>query len=640
MTSLPLGATLLESGRCAFRVWAPNASLVAVRFVDATSPGVAEVRSEASGPAARLVPLAPVTGGYHECVCDDVQAGDLYVFRLDDKVERPDPASRSQPHGVHGPSAIVDPYFAWTDASWSGRALHEQVFYEIHVGTFTPAGTFDAAIARLDALVELGITAVQVMPVAQFPGRRNWGYDGVYPFAVQSSYGGLVAFKRFVDACHARGLCVFLDVVYNHIGPEGNYLDAYGPYFTDRYRTPWGRALNFDDAHCNSVRAYVIQNALCWVRDFHVDGLRLDAIHGIFDFGATHILDELQEAVQAFARRAGRHVQVIAESDLNDVRILRPRTECGFELDAQWSDDFHHAVHVLLTGETNGYYADFGTLEHLATALREGFVYSGQYSEFRQRSHGNSARGFAPEKFVICTQNHDQVGNRMLGDRLAAQLGFDAQKLAAALLLLAPQQPMLFMGQEYGDPAPFAYFVSHSDEKLIAAVRHGRKRDFASFAWRGVPPDPQAESTFEHSRLDWSRREHGPHRSLLEFHRELLQLRRHLYDIPELPSRGVAAAATRTAHVATLPEIHTDTESGTLVLRWELQDGEWVALFHLCDAAARARLPLPPGAWSVVLDANESRWGGGGGFPVTPIRSDGTVDLDLPAWSVAVLRRT
>lgn len=629
MSALPLGATLFDGGRCAFRVWAPRRQRVELRLLHDTARGVADVAEAANGSTARLVSMTHTGNGYFACTCDDVPAGSLYVFRLDGAIERPDPASRWQPHGVHGPSAVTASDFPWTDEAWRGRSLHELVFYELHVGTFTPDGTFIAAAARLDELVELGITALQLMPIAQFPGARNWGYDGVYPFAVQSTYGGPVAFKRFVDACHARGLAVFLDVVYNHLGPEGNYLDAYGAYFTDRYRTPWGRAVNFDDAHSNDVRTFVIENALHWVRDFHVDGLRLDAIHGIFDFSARHILEELQDTVQAFAHHSGRQVQIVAESDLNDARVIRSKREHGYGLDAQWSDDFHHALHVLLTGERNGYYGDFGTLEQLATALRDGFVYTGQYSPFRRRNHGNSARGLPAERFVSYTQNHDQIGNRLLGERLSTQLDDDAQKLATAVLLLSAQLPLLFMGQEYGEIAPFHYFVSHSDHELIAAVRRGRERDFASFAWSGTAPDPQAESTFEASKLDWALRQRARHGALLVFHRELLQLRRKLRD-------GVRETNTP---VDLNAEVHADEGAGLLLLRGSSTGGDWVALFHLRGAAARVNVPLSPGTWRTLLDAADARFGGDGDTLAQTLHAHGPLVLSLKAWACAVLQR-
>jgi maltooligosyltrehalose trehalohydrolase len=403
------------------------------------------------------------------------------------------------------------------------------VIYELHVGTFTPEGTFDAVIPRLAALRELGITSIELMPVAQFPGERNWGYDGVELYAPQNSYGGPDALKRLVNAAHAVGLAVLLDVVYNHVGPEGNYLSEYAPYFTDVYRTPWGSAVNYDGADSDEVRRFIIENACYWVADFHMDALRLDAIHGIFDFQARHILAELTARVHALAKELGRMVQVIAESDLNDPRLLRSVERGGFAMDAQWSDDFHHAVHVALTGESGGYYEGFarhGGVTAVADALERRFVFEGQYAPHRRRRHGAPAIDVSADHFIISVQNHDQVGNRATGDRLSTLVQPDALKLAAALLLLAPYVPMLFMGEEYGELAPFLYFVSHTDPDLVEAVRAGRRREFASFGWTGEVPDPQSEETFARSRIHFELGNEGGHAKLRALYRELLAIRR------------------------------------------------------------------------------------------------------------------
>ena len=435
--NVTLGALYLGNNRCRFRVWAPLADTVAVHVI---------------APREKLVPLRREERGYHCGVAEGVEPGSLYFYLLDGEKERPDPASRYQPQGVHGPSQVVDPRaFAWTDRCWFGPARQELIFYEIHVGTFTPAGTFDAIIPYLDEIRELGITAIELMPVAQFPGSRNWGYDGVYPFAVQNSYGGPEGLRRLVDACHRYRLAIFLDVVYNHLGPEGNYLRDFAPYFTDRYRTPWGPALNLDGPGSDEVRRFFTENALYWLTEFHLDGLRLDAIHAIFDFSARHFLEELTDVVHRQAERLGRRVYVIAESDLNDARVIRPRAVGGYGLDAQWSDDFHHSLHALLTGERNGYYQDFGTLAHMARAFRKGYTYTGQYSAYRRRRHGNSTRFCGAQQFVVFAQNHDQVGNRAGGERLGTLVSFAALKLAAGVVLLSPFLPLLFMGEEYGE---------------------------------------------------------------------------------------------------------------------------------------------------------------------------------------------
>ncbi|MCU0690279.1 MAG: malto-oligosyltrehalose trehalohydrolase, partial [Polyangiaceae bacterium] len=506
-----LGAVVLGDHRCLFRVWAPLAKHVQVRLLE---------------PGGRVVGLEPGPCGYHQAVVEDVRPGARYRYVLDGQRERSDPASRSQPEGVHGPSQVVDPRFDWTDHRWCGIQLQDFVLYELHLGTFTPEGTFDAAAERLDDLAELGITAVEIMPVSEFPGDRNWGYDGVYPYAVHRAYGGPEACKRFVDACHRRGMAVVLDVVYNHFGPEGNYLWDYAPYFTDRYRTPWGSAVNFDGSHCREVRRYFVENALMWITDFHVDALRLDAVHAIMDLSAKTFLEELAEAVHRRGQKLGRWVFAIGESDLNDPKLVLPRAQGGFELDAVWADDFHHAMHALLTGEHNGYYQDFGGFEHLVKAVREGWSYAGDYSEYRKRPHGRSPRDVRAGQVVVCAQNHDQVGNRMLGERLSALVPFEALKLAAGAVLLAPFIPLLFMGEEYAETNPFQYFVSHGDCALIEAVRRGRREEFARFCWNGSPPDPQDRATFDRSRLNYESRTAGHHNVLLQFHKELIGLRK------------------------------------------------------------------------------------------------------------------
>src|SRR5438128_2129086 len=464
--------------------------------------------------------------GYHQVTVEKLPRGARYKYRLATGKELPDPVSRYQPEGVHGPSEAVDPRFDWQDQHWPGLPIENYIIYELHAGTFTTEGTFEAALRHLDDLVNIGITAVEIMPVAQFPGTRNWGYDGVFPFAVQNSYGGPLALKRVVNACHERGLSVILDVVYNHLGPEGNYLSVFAPYFTDAYKTPWGNAINFDGPYSHGVRDYFINNALHWLEHYHMDGLRLDATHASLDHIARHFFQQLADAVADFARRQGRKRLLIAESDLDDCRVTTPIEAGGYSIDAQWSDDFHHSLHTLLTGERHGYYEDFGDIEHLAKAYREGFVYSWQYSPHRKRLHGSSSSDLPGHRFVVYSANHDQVGNRMLGERLASLIPFEAQKLAACAVMLSPNVPLLFMGEEYGERAPFLYFISHTDEPLVAAVRAGRKAEFAAFKWRGEPPDPQSIETFRQSTLRWERRTSGRHQTMLAFYASLIQLRK------------------------------------------------------------------------------------------------------------------
>lgn len=463
--------------------------------------------------------------GYWTTVVKDLPAGLHYTFQLDNEKLFADPASLHQPDGVHGASSVTDRNFAWTDLSWQGVALDKMIIYELHVGTFSAEGTFEGVIKKLEYLKALGVNAIELMPVTQFPGERNWGYDGVFPFAVQNSYGGVNGLKRLVDAAHKHDIAVLLDVVYNHFGPEGNYIGEFGPYFTDRYKTFWGKAINYDDAGCDGVRNYFFQNALMWLNEFHIDGLRLDAVHAILDFSARHFVAELQTKVKALERQTGRKKILIAELDLNNPKYISSPTKGGYGLDGQWIDEYHHALHAVATGETNGYYEDFGSTEHIAKALRDSYVYTGEYSKHRKRTFGVYPFDNPFNQFIVFSQNHDQVGNRLMGDRLTTQLSFEGLKLMAAACLLSPSVPLLFMGEEYGETNPFQYFISHSDESLIDAVREGRKKEFSYFNWDSEVPDPQAEATFNACKLRWNINE-GHHRTLLEFYRSLIIFRK------------------------------------------------------------------------------------------------------------------
>jgi len=450
-----------------------------------------------------------------------------YGFLLDGQGPFPDPRSPWQPNGVHSLSRVVDhAAFNWTNASFNAPPLSEALVYELHVGTFTPAGTFESAVEKLDHLVQLGVTHVELMPVAAFSGGHGWGYDGVHPFAPHQAYGGPDGLKQFVNACHARGLAVLLDVVYNHLGPSGNYLAKFAPYFNHRYHTPWGWAVNFDGADCGEVRRYFCDNALMWLRDYHFDGLRLDAVHAIFDQSARPFLEQLGDEVQQLARKTGRRLVVIPESDLNDPRLIWPHEHGGFALDAQWSDDFHHALHSVLTGETTGYYEDFGTLDDLAKALRQAYVYDGQHSKHRRRAHGRQPVGLTGPRFLGYAQNHDQIGNRARGERLSQLVSPGRQKIAAALVFTSPFVPMLFQGEEWGASTPFQYFTDHPEPDLAKAVREGRRKEFAAFGWKPEDvPDPQAGETFERSKLNWSELGMTSHTEMLDWHRQLIQLR-------------------------------------------------------------------------------------------------------------------
>ena len=493
-----------------FAVWAPGATTVTVAT------------------RGRVVALERGDRGWHALDDPEAAPGDDYSFSLDGGPALPDPRSSWQPLGVNGPSRLVDhTMFAWSDAGWSAPELRECVVYEMHVGTFSTEGTFDGAITHLADLVALGINAVEVMPVAAFPGRRGWGYDGVDLYAVHNAYGGPDALRRFVDACHAARVAVIMDVVYNHLGPDGNHLGAFGPYFTDKYRTPWGDAVNYDDRDSDEVRRFVIDNALMWLRDYHCDGLRLDAVHAIVDTSAVHLLEELAAAVHALAVSLDRELWVIAESDLDDPRVVRAPAVGGHGCDAQWSDDFHHSLHSSLTGERRGYYEDFGTVRDVAESLREVFVRAGEYSGFRGRRHGRPVGSLPATRFLGYLQDHDQVGNRARGERSAALMSTGRLRIAAALVLLGPFVPMLFQGEEWGASTPFQYFTDHQDPDLARAVSEGRRSEFSAFGWDPADvPDPQDEATFLGSRLRWEERDQEPHTSMLAWHRQLIALRR------------------------------------------------------------------------------------------------------------------
>lgn len=493
-----------------FRVWAPGPQKVEVQ--------VEQLR----------LPMQRDERGWWSAVVKSAGPGSDYGFVLDGQGPFPDPRSLWQPNGVHGLSRLVDQgAFRWSDDGFRAAPLSSAIIYELHPGTFTPAGTFEAAIEKLDHLVQLGTTHVELMPVNQFSGNHGWGYDGVDLFAVHQAYGGPEGLKRLVDACHRRGLAVVLDVVYNHLGPSGNYLGKFGPYFNPRYHTPWGPAINFDGPDSDEVRRFFCDNGLMWLRDYHFDGLRLDAVHAILDTSALPFLEQLGLEVRQLESELGRPLVVIPESDLNDPRLLWSRERGGFGLDAQWSDDFHHALHTVLTGERNGYYEDFGTLTDLAKALRNAFVYDGRYSVCRRRCHGRPPAGLDGHRFLGYAQNHDQVGNRAQGARLSQLVSPGRLRIAAALVFGSPFVPMLFQGEEWGPGTPFQYFSDHPEPELADAVREGRRSEFVAFGWRPEEvPDPQARGTFERSKLDWSEPDRESHAALLDWHRRLIRLRK------------------------------------------------------------------------------------------------------------------
>ncbi len=582
-----LGAAVLPDGGVGFRVWAPFARRVEVEVDGRT-----------------IVPMDPEDRGYHAVTVAEAGAGSRYGFRLDGGGTLPDPASRFQPEGVHGLSQVcpdADP-----PTQWDAPALQDYVIAEVHVGTASPDGTFDGLLGYVDELSAVGVNAVELMPVAQFPGTRNWGYDGAFPSAVQDSYGGPDGLRPFVAECHRHGVAVILDVVYNHVGPEGNVLSAFGPYFTDRYQTPWGDAVNFDGPDSDEVRRFFGGSALMWLEEFGIDALRLDAIHGIVDTTARPFLVELAEAVRDLRQRTGRRHFLVAETNRNDVRTVTPLEAGGTGLDAQWNDEFHHALHVLLTGERDGYYAGFGSVQDLADSVQHGYVYRGRYNPHRRHRLGSDSSHIPPERFVVSAQTHDQIGNRMRGERLSTLVGFEALKVAAALTLLHPGIPLLFQGEEYGATAPFPYFISHTGPELVEAVRRGRREEFASFQWSGEPPDPQDERTFLSAKL--LREPTSESRILRDWHRELIRIRR---EVPALRP-GVPA------------EAEADEDRRLLTVRRH-GIGESLVVANLGPDPVPGALP---DGWDRVLCSADPRWGGPG--------PDDTTTLPGPAVAVLV----
>lgn len=520
-----IGLNFSSAGKAEVWLWAPYAATVSVFLVNK------ELK----------FPMLKQDFGYWFLCTNEIAEGDEYDFELakfsdngqivvqNEPLHRADPAAAYQKQGIAGHSTAINlKSFAWTDESWKGIPIENYIIYELHTGTFSPSGNFESIEEKLDYLLDLGITAIELMPVAQFPGHRNWGYDGVFPFAVQNTYGGPIALQHLVNACHKKGLAVILDVVYNHMGPEGNYFNDFGSYFTDQYHTPWGNAINFDDADCDPVRQYFIENVLMWFRDFHIDALRLDAVHAIKDLSATHILKEIKEYVNKLSEFTGRKHHLIVELDLNDNKFINPVEQGGYAMDAQWIDEFHHALRVTSGQAKTGYYADFNGINHLAKAFTDAYVYDGQYSPHRKKKFGIEAKGNTGKQFIVFSQNHDQVGNRMLGERTSKLVSFEMLKLLAGTVFCSPYLPLIFMGEEYGEINPFQFFISHGDEKLIAAVREGRKKEFEAFHHEEDTPDPQAETTYNRSKLNWNSLNENKHQLMLNFYTALIKLRKSL----------------------------------------------------------------------------------------------------------------
>ncbi|MCG6188885.1 malto-oligosyltrehalose trehalohydrolase [Maribellus maritimus] len=513
---------LVQESSCEFTTWAPKANSVHLELPQ----------------KGQSIEMQPLESGYWTVNVKKISSGTRYKYRLNNKDSFPDPASLSQPGGVHEASEVINTKaFKWNDDKWKGIPPEDMIQYELHTGTFSSEGTFKGIQKKISYLKKLGINTIELLPVAQFSGKRNWGYDGVYPFAVQNSYGGAFELMKLVDECHQNKIAVILDVVYNHFGPEGNYVGNFGHYFSGKYSTPWGNPVNFDGPHSDQVRNFIIQNALMWCRDFHIDGLRLDAVHSIFDFGARHIMQELAENMEDLSYKTGRKHYLIAESHLNDVRYINAVSAGGYGLDAQWTDDFHHAIHTLVTGEKKGYYMDFGKPQQLSKSIKDVFVFDGQYSEFRKKSYGNSTKNNPGKQFVIFNQNHDQIGNRLRGDRLISLTDFETAKTIAGAMFVTPNIPMLFMGEEYGERNPFYYFVSHLDPKLNKLVSEGRKKEFKDFfADTSAAIAPDSRTAFNDSKLSWNIEGDAEKTAMFDFYRELIHLRKN-HPVLQIPDK-------------------------------------------------------------------------------------------------------
>jgi maltooligosyltrehalose trehalohydrolase len=547
-------------------------------------------------PVDRIWDMEKDVNGYFSVTIPDQGHEVRYFFRPDHEQDHPDPASHHQPGGVHGPSQLVDhSTHGWNDAQWRGLPLKELILYELHVGTFTPEGTFQAIVPELVHLKDLGVNAIELMPVNAFPGTRNWGYDGAYPYAVQHSYGGPHGLKELVDAAHHLGIAVFLDLVYNHLGPEGNYFPLFGPYFNDQYKVPWGSALNFDGEWSDGVREFFAGNLVHWIENYHIDGFRMDAIHTVFDNGAVHFWELCHDRILEAQERLGRKVHMIAESDLNSPKVVRSPELGGYGFDAQWLDDLHHSLYVLLDPPGKILYEDYGSIEQLVKAYNDGFVLSGEYVKFRKRRHGRSSAGVSGEKFVAFVQDHDIVGNRVRGERLSMLVDLERLKIAAAAILLSPYLPMLFMGEEFGATTPFFYFVDHSDRQLIKAVQEGRKKEFEKFNWDVEPPDPQDPDTFARSKLD--RRQMGERTGsiLLQWHKKLIGMRRSIPALKNFNKNDCQAVALGRKAMS----LHRRSGDG---------NSQLLCLFNFSEEPVQFDLPEIDGTWKIILNSRDSQW--------------------------------
>ncbi|MFD2744351.1 MULTISPECIES: malto-oligosyltrehalose trehalohydrolase [Sphingobacterium] len=561
-------------------VWAPTAEIVQCKVEDLET----------------LIALDRGEYGYWETNTNAIKTGDRYRFVVDGETY-PDPASYSQPDGVHGASQVVDLSFPWTDAAYKVPAMKDLIIYELHVGTFTATHDFKGVIGKLPYLKKLGINAIEIMPIGQFPGERNWGYDGVFPFAVQDSYGGPKAFQELVNAAHAIDIAIILDVVYNHFGPEGNYAPNFGPYFTDKYGTPWGSAINFDDAYSHGVRDFVLANVRMWFADFHVDALRIDAAHALKDWSASHILQDIRRETDNWIETQDRAHYLIVECDLNDTRYLDSLDKNGFAMDGQWVDEFHHALRVAAGGQPDGYYSDFSGVKDLAKALQNAYVYTGQYSEHRKKFFGTETTGVPGERFVVFSQNHDQTGNRMLGERSSMLFSADMQRLMALTVMASPYVPMLFMGEEWSASTPFQYFVHHSDEELVEAVRKGRKEEFKSFQSEGETPDPQAETTFASCVLNWGEVDTGVHQAMLAYYEALISFRK---------SNSILRQVDRSVLT-----VQYDEGKSVIVLSYAFEEQLMVGILNFSSSLQSVSLDSAY-TWERIWDTSDPAWGGSG----------------------------
>ncbi|MCC6804007.1 MAG: malto-oligosyltrehalose trehalohydrolase [Anaerolineae bacterium] len=609
-----LGALLGEDNCCEFRVWAPHVKRVDVHLVG-------------EGDADRTVSMARMEQDYFRAVIEGIMPGQRYFYRLDGAEEYPDPVSRYQPDGVNGGSQVVDRRYLWRDEGWKGHPLRDYIIYEMHIGTYSPEGTFLGAIPLLDELVELGITAIELMPVAQFPGERGWGYDGVFQFAPHHAYGTPDDFKTMVDACHERGIAVILDAVYNHFGPEGNCLPKYADYTRPIYKGPWGDAVNVDGPYSDEVRHFFMENAYFWLNEFHIDALRLDATHFIYDFSPYTFLEELADGIERFCRSSGRDIHLIAEDDRNLARLVEPRSAGGIGMNAQWLDDFHHSLHTNLIGENYAYYQDFGMFWQLEKTMREGFVYSGQYAPNRKRRHGTSSADIPSERFIVFIQNHDQVGNRMPNDRYVKIFSHAQVKLAVGTVILSPYLPLIFMGDEYGETAPFEYFIDYESEDLVRSVRQGRVDSFGFLMPKGTEPtDPAAESAFTRSKLRHERRREGTHRVLLEYHKALIALRKAIPALAEPDKLRL--------------EVESYARERVLYLRRWKDESEIFAALNFNEEAVTIRLAIPGGVWKKQFDSADPRWDADSSLAKAAkshtLKSDGEVELTLAPHAFAL----